>query len=73
MHRSRIEGLVKPVRAEIHRAGGVVDRQRTGRHVVIYWTIADRKCITVVPRTTVNFHMLGNLISHVRKSARSIP
>ena len=73
MHGSRIEALVEPVQAEIRRVGGVVNRQRTGRHVVIYWSIAGRKCITVVPRSTVNYHALGNLLSHVRKSARSIP
>jgi hypothetical protein len=70
MHNSRICGLVEPVRAEILRLGGAIDRQRSGRHVVIYWSIAGRKCITVVPRTTVNYHMLENIRSHIRRTAR---
>jgi hypothetical protein len=60
------------VRAEILRQGGVIDHQRLGRHVVIYWSIAGRKCMTVVPRTTVNWHMLENIRSHVRRTARGV-
>jgi hypothetical protein len=73
MHGSRVDGLVEPVRSEILRLGGVIDRLRLGRHVIIYWSIAGRKLITVVPRTSSNLHALGNLLSHVRKSARSAP
>lgn len=73
MHGSRICALVEPVRAEILRLGGIIDRLRQGRHVVIYWSIAGRKHITVVPSSTVNYHALRNLLSHVRKSARSAP
>lgn len=69
----RHDALVPPVKAEILRSGGVIDRERVGRHNVIYWSIGGRKCITVVPRTTVNWHMLENIRSHVRKTARSVP
>jgi hypothetical protein len=73
MHGSRCDGLVEPVRAEIRRMGGAIDRERLGRHVVIYWSIAGRKCMTVVPLTSSDWHALENARSHVRRLARSEP
>ena len=35
--------LVPMVRHEIRRLGGVIDRERYGRHLVIYWSIGEAK------------------------------
>jgi hypothetical protein len=62
--------LIAPVRAEIQRLGGAIDRERKGRHHVIYWSISAKRFMTVVPLTSSNFHMLENVLSHVRQCAR---
>ena len=62
--------LAPMVREEIARLGGAIERERVGRHLVIYWAIGGRKCVTVVPLTTSNWHMPMNVRAQVRRSAR---
>jgi hypothetical protein len=67
---ARYGEFIPPVRAEIRRLGGAIDRERKGRHFVIYWSIGAEKFLTIVPLTSCNFHMLDNVLSHVRQCAR---
>jgi hypothetical protein len=64
--------FIPSVRAEIRRLGGAIDRERRGRHFVIYWSIDVRKVVTVVPLTTVNSRTLDNLLAQIRRSARRV-
>lgn len=64
--------LIPMVRHEIRRLGGVIDRERYGRHLVIYWSIGEAKRITVVPLSTSNWHMPNNVRAQVRRSAKGV-
>ena len=64
--------LAKLVRAEIKRRGGVIDRERNSRHVVIYWSIGSRKMMTVVPRCgSAEPRSIANATAEVRRCARA--
>jgi len=64
--------LAQLVRAEIKQRGGVIDRERKNRHVIIYWSIGARKFMTVVPRCgSSEPRSIANATADVRRCARA--
>jgi hypothetical protein len=63
--------LADLVRTEIQRRGGVIDRERRNRHVILYWSIGRRKFITTVAHCgSSGSRALENAIADVRRHAR---
>jgi hypothetical protein len=61
---------IKLVCAEIRRLGGVIERQRQGRHMVIYWALGPHKFVSVVPvNGSEGPHALQNSIADVRRGS----
>ena len=64
--------LAELVRTEIKQRGGVIDRERENRHIVIYWSIGIRKFMTVVPRCrSGERRAIANATAEVRRCARA--
>jgi hypothetical protein len=65
--------LAKRVRSEIQRYGGVIDRERQNRHIVIYWSIGSRKFMTVVNRCgSAAPRLVANITADIRRCARDV-
>jgi hypothetical protein len=65
--------LADIVRAEIKRRGGVIDRERQNRHIVIYWSIGQHKFMTTVARCrSAAPRLVKNAMAEVRRQARDM-
>jgi hypothetical protein len=63
--------LANLVRSEIKRHGGVIDRERENRHIVIYWSIDLAKFMIVIPRHGSAPRLVANATAEVRRCARA--
>ena len=62
--------LVENVRREIESVGGAIDRERLNRRCVIYWSIGERKFVTIVPKASRSLRAVTNQITAIRRHAR---
>lgn len=55
----------------IESEGGVVDRVRHGRHLVIYWRVGDAKFVTTLANSPSDRRAAANKVAQIRACFRS--
>lgn len=56
----------------IVNVGGVVDRIRRDRHLVVYWTVNGHKLVVTTSRTPSDPRAVRNIIGTIRSMARRV-
>lgn len=66
-----IKQHVRLILEEIESVGGVVDRVRHGKHVVVFWTYRGHKFVLTTSSTPSDPRAARNRLAQIRAQARS--